>query len=64
MSYNSANVLRRGASGLSVIEKVCLICEKVKGNACRYFKTIKTGINPAFYAWIVIKSVAVEVAEL
>ena len=64
VSYNSMNVLRNGSLDSSVIERVCLICEKAKGHACRYLKTMGEGIDLAFHTWVVIERVAVEVAEL
>lgn len=63
MLHDSANVLHRRSSGSSVIEKVCLIREKAKDNACRYLKTIEEGINPSLHTRVVIKGVAVKVAE-
>lgn len=64
MLHDSANVLRKGSSGSSVIEKVYLIHKKAKGIACRYLKTMEKGINLALHAWIVIERVAVKVTEL
>lgn len=64
MSHNSINVLRRGLSDLSIVEKVRLIGEKAKTHTCRYLKTLERSINLALYAWIVIERVTVEVAEL
>lgn len=64
VSHNSADVLRKGSSGPSIIESINLIREETKGHARRYFKTIREGINPAFHAQVIIKRVAVEVAEL
>ena len=49
---------------LSIIERICLICEQVKSHACRDFKTIKKDINPALHAWVVIECVAVKVTKL
>ena len=62
--HDSANVLRRRSSGSSIIERARLICEKGKGHACRYLKTMGEDINPAFHARVVIERVAVKVAEL
>lgn len=64
MSHDSADVLHRGSSGPSVIERISLIREETKGHACRYFKTMVEGINLAFHARVVIGRIAVEVAEL
>lgn len=63
MLHHSTNVLRKGPSGLSVVEKVRFISEKAKDHTCEYFKTMKKSINPVFYAWVVIERVAVNVAE-
>lgn len=63
MLYNSINILNKRPSGLSFIEKIRLIDEKVKGYASRYFKTIEESINPVFYAWVIIECVVVKVAE-
>ena len=49
MLYDSGNVLHRGSSGSSVIEKVYLIREEIKANARRYLKTMGEGINPALH---------------
>ena len=62
--HDSADVLHKGLSGLSVIESVSFIREKTKGHACRYLKTTEEDIHPAFHARVVIERVAVEVAEL
>lgn len=64
MSHDSADILRKGLSSLSVIESVSFIREETKGHACRYFKTTGEGIYPAFHARVVIERVAVKVAEL
>ena len=64
VSHDSTNVLRRRSSGSSIIERVCLIHEEAKGHACRYFKTMGEGINPALHAPVIIERIAVEVAEL
>ena len=63
MSHDSTNILCRGSPGSSVLERVGLIGEEAKGHARRHFKTSGESINPAFHAWVVIKRVAVEVAE-
>ena len=62
--HDSANVLRRGLSGTSVIERVSFIREETKGHARRHFKTMGKGINPAFHVRVVIERVAVEIAKL
>lgn len=64
VSHDNADVLRKGSAGRSVIEKVSLIHEEVKGHACRHFKTMGEGINLALHAWVIIEHVVVEVAEL
>lgn len=64
VSHNSTNVPRRGSSGSSVVEKVCLIGEQAKSHARREFKTMREDINPALHARVIIERVAVEVAEL
>lgn len=61
---DSANILRRGLLGSSVIKKVSFINKQTKSHACRYFKTMEEGINPAFHARVVIERVAVKVAKL
>ena len=61
--HNSMNLLRRGPLGSSVVNEVCFIGEEAKGHACRYFKTMEESINPAFYAWVIIECVAVDVAK-
>lgn len=63
MSHNSTNVLRGGLLGLNVIKRVRLIGKQAKGHARRDLKIMGEGINPAFYARIVIGYVAVEVTE-
>lgn len=62
--HDGIKVLRRRLSGSSLIERIYLICEEAKGHACRYFKTIEEGINPALYTWVIIECIAVEVIEL
>lgn len=64
MSHNSADVLRRRSSSLSVIESIGLIHEEIEGHAHRHLEMMEEGINPAFNAWLVIECVAVEIAEL
>ena len=64
MSNDSADVLCRGLSSPSVIERVSLICEETKDHARRYFKIMGEGVNPVFYAQIVIEHVTVGVVEL
>lgn len=64
MPHNSANVLRRGSSGSSVVKKVRLISEKTKSHACRYFKSMGDSINPAFHARVIVEGITVKVAEL
>lgn len=59
--HDSANILYRGSSDLSIIQKVCLIRKKAKDYACRYFKTIGEGVNLALYVWVVIEHVMVKV---
>lgn len=62
--HNSTHVLRKGSLVLSVIKSVGLICEEVKGYACRYLKTIGKSINPTFHAWVVIECIAVNITKL
>lgn len=64
LSYNNTNIPRRGSSGSSVVERVCLIGKQTKSHARRVFKTMGEGINSALHAWVVIERVAVKVAEL
>lgn len=62
--YNSANILRRGTSGLSVDERVRVIGDKAKSHACRYLKTMGERVDLAFYVRVVVESLAVKIAEL
>lgn len=64
MFHNSINILCRGLLGLSVVNGVRFFSQKAKGNACRYLETMEESINSAFYVWVVIKRVIVEVAKL
>lgn len=64
MLYDSANVLGGGLSSTSVVKKLYLIGQETKYNAHRYFEVMREGINPAFHAWVVVKGIAVEIAEL
>lgn len=63
MLYNSTNILCKRLLGLKVVKKIGLIGEKAKNHACKHFKIMRESINPAFYTWIVIKRIAVKVAE-
>lgn len=63
IAHNSTNVLCRGFSGPSVVKGVRLISEEVKGHARRHLKTMRESINSAIHTWVVIKCVAIEVAE-
>lgn len=62
--HKDRNVLRRGPSSSSIVKKIGLIVEKAKDHACKYLKTMEECINLVFHAWVVIKCVAIEVAEL
>ena len=62
--HDSTNVFRRWSSGLSIIDRVCFICEEAKNNTRKYLKIMKEGINLAFHAQVIIKYIAVEVTEL
>ncbi len=64
MSHDSANVLGRGSSSTNVVERVCLIGQEAKSDACRQFEAMEKGIDLVFHARVVIKGIAVEVAEL
>lgn len=64
MSHNSINILCKGLSGLSIIKRVRLIAEQVKGYTCRYLKMMREGINPVFHTWVIIKHVIIKVPEL
>lgn len=64
MSHNSVDVLRRRLSSPSVIESVGFIREETESHAHKHFKTMGEGINPVFYAQVVIEHVTVEIAEL
>lgn len=63
MSHNSTNILQRGSSASSVVERVCLIDEQAKGHTRRDLKIMGEGINPTLHTWVVIKHVTVDVAE-
>lgn len=56
------NVLCKRLSGSSIIERIDLIGEKVKGYAYTYFETIKKSINLALYAKIIMKHIMVKFA--
>lgn len=64
MLHDSADILRRELPSLSVIKRISFISKETKGHTRRYLKIIEKGINLVFYAKIVIKRVAIEVAEL
>lgn len=49
---------------MSVVERICLVSQEVKDNVCWYFEAIKEGVDSAFHAQVVVKGIAVEVAEL
>lgn len=49
---------------MSVVEEVCLISQKAKGDACWHFELMGEGIDPAFHARVVVEGIAVKVAEL
>lgn len=49
---------------MSVIERVYLLSQKTKGNACQYFEVMEKGIDSAFHAWVIIEGIVVKVAEL
>ena len=62
--HDSTHVLRRGPSGLSIVESVGFIGEEAKGYARRHLKTMEQSINPALHAWVIVECVAVKVTEL
>lgn len=62
MPHDSANVLGGRLLSINVIEGICLIGQKAKGNACWYFKVMGENVDPA--ARVVIEGIAVKVAEL
>lgn len=62
--HDSANILGRGSSSTSIVERVYFVGNEAKGNACWYFKTIKEGSDLAFNARVVVWGIAVEVVEL
>lgn len=45
-------------------EYVLLVKKEAKLNACRYFKMMGEGVDPAFYARVIVEDIAVKVAEL
>lgn len=64
MPHDSTNVLSGGSLSTSVVERVCLVGQEVKGNACQHFEAIKKGINPAFHTRVVVEGIMVEIAKL
>ena len=64
MPHNSENVLGGRLSSTSVVKRVCLVGQEVKGNTCGYFETMGEGVDPALYAQAIVEDIAVEVAEL
>lgn len=57
------NILRKRSLGLSVIKEVCLISEKAKSYAYKYFKIMEEYINPTLYAWVAVEGITVKVAK-
>lgn len=49
---------------MSVLKKICLIGQKVKGNACQYFEVVREDVNLALYAQVVVEDIAVEITKL
>lgn len=64
MSHNSTNVLGGGSPSTSVVERVCLVGQEAKSNACWYLEAMGEGVNLVFYARVVVEGIAVEIAEL
>lgn len=62
--HDSANVLGEGSLRTSIIKRVCLVGQKVKGNARWYFEAMEEGVDPAFHARVVVESIAVKIAKL
>lgn len=48
----------------SVVEGVRLVGQETKGNVRWHFKAMGEGVDPVLHARVVIKRVAVEVAQL
>lgn len=61
--HNSTNVLCSGPLGSNVVKEIRLIGKEAKGHAYKYLKIIKKSINPTLHAWVVIKRIAVKIAE-
>lgn len=64
ISHNNMYVLRIGLLGSSIVESVGFIGEEAKSYTCRNLKTMGKSINLAFYIWIVIEHIAIEVTKL
>lgn len=64
MPHDSANVLGEGSSKMSVVERVRLIGQEIKGNARWYFKVMEKGVDPAFHTWVVVEGITVKFAKL
>lgn len=64
MPYDSANVLDEESPSICVIERVCFIDSKAKGNACRYFEITGEDVDLVLHAQVVIEDVTVKIAEL
>lgn len=64
MLYGSSNILGGGLLSTSVVKRVRFIGQETKDNAHQYFKAVRDGIDPAFYAQVVIKGIMVKIAEL
>lgn len=58
------HVLCKWSLRLSIVERVSLISEEVKGYGGKNLKTMGKSINPALHAWVVIERVVVKVAKL
>lgn len=64
MPYDSANVLGKGSSSTIIVKRIYLIGQEVKGNTCRHFEVMGEDIDLTFHTQVVVKGIAVKVAEL
>lgn len=49
---------------MSVIEKIRLVGQKAKDNACWYLEAMGEDINLVFHARVIIEDIVVEIAKL
>lgn len=60
-TYDGWLVLGRRFLSLGIVKKGDFICHKAEGNTCRYFKAVKKGVDPAFYAKVIIQYVSIKI---